>query len=171
MGTVLVAYASKHGSTAEIATAIGQKLGERGHIVEVRSAGDVRDVRNYDAVVVGSAVYMSHWQKDGLNLLKRYERDLRERQTWLFSSGPTGGSEKSDPVLAEARTSVTAVSPIKEVADRGERIGARGHATFPGKVGEEATGLLERWMPRGDWRDFDAIRKWADGISEELTTL
>jgi hypothetical protein len=41
-----------------------------------------------------------------------------------------------------------------------QRIGGRGHITFPGMLGDYATGLLERWLPRGDWRDMSAIRSW-----------
>ena len=168
MSKVLVAYATKHGSTAEIARAIGEVLAQSGHDVDVRSAADVGDVTAYDAAVIGSALYMGHWQREALDLLKRHEHVLRERPTWLFSSGPTGGSEKTEPALEQARASTTAIPPLKEVAQRAARIAARGHATFPGKVGEEATGLLERWLPRGDWRDFDAIRRWAGEISGEL---
>jgi menaquinone-dependent protoporphyrinogen oxidase len=168
MSKVLVAYATKHGSTAEIAQAIGEVLALSGHDVEVMSASDVHDVTAYDAAVIGSALYMGHWQREALNLLKRHERELRAYPTWLFSSGPTGGSDKTEPALEQAEASVTAIPPLKEVAQRAERISARGHATFPGKVGEEATGLLERWLPRGDWRDFDAIRRWAGEISGEL---
>ena len=74
MGSILVAYATKHGSTAEIAEAIGADLRERGHAVDVTSAHDVHDVSTYDAVVVGSAVYLGHWQKDALQRPDRRQR-------------------------------------------------------------------------------------------------
>ena len=49
-----------------------------------------------------------------------------------------------------------------------ERIGARGHATFPGRIEEGVSGIFSRWVPKGDWRDFDAIRDWADAIAADL---
>lgn len=171
MSKVLVAYATKHGSTGEIARAIGEVLAQSGHDVDVVSAANVGDVTAYDAAVIGSALYMGHWQRQALDLLKRHERELRACPTWLFSSGPTGGSDKTEPALEQAQASPGAIPPLKEVAQRAERISARGHATFPGKVGEEATGLLERWLPRGDWRDFDTIRRWASTIAGELAAV
>ena len=168
MSAILVAYGSKHGSTAEIDEAIGERLRTRGHTVDIRPAGEVRDVAGYDAIVVGSGVYMFHWQKDAMNLVKRHEAALRSRPTWLFSSGPTGGSEKADAAVEEALRSPSAFPAPKEVAQRMERIGARGHATFPGAAGEGMGGIFERWVPKGDWRDFDAIRAWADVIADEL---
>ena len=168
MSKILVAYATKHGSTAEIADAIGRRLLERGHDVEVRPAQEIRDACEYDALVIGSALYMFHWQKPAMNLLKRCEGELRARPTWLFSSGPTGGSPRADAALDEVRRSPTTYPPIKEVARRMERIGARGHATFPGRAGDDMGGFFERWIPKGDWRDFDAIRDWADAIADEL---
>jgi menaquinone-dependent protoporphyrinogen oxidase len=67
--TILVAYATKHGSTGEIAEVIGRRLRERGHRVDVRVAREVTDVASYDAAIIGSAVYMFHWQKDAMNLV------------------------------------------------------------------------------------------------------
>jgi menaquinone-dependent protoporphyrinogen oxidase len=168
MTQLLVAFASKHGSTTEIAEALAEELRSRGYDVDLAAARDVRDVTPYGAVVIGSAVYMGHWLKDAINLVKHNERDLRERPTWLFSSGPTGGSPDSDAAVIETLANPTAKVPINEVADRFRRIGARGHVTFPGRVSEEANGLLERWMPRGDWRDFGAIKAWAGDIASEL---
>jgi menaquinone-dependent protoporphyrinogen oxidase len=168
MRRLLVAFGTKHGSTEEIAAAIAAALSARGHEVDLLAAADVRDLNRYDAVVIGSAVYMGHWQKEAMNLLKRHERELRDRPTWLFSSGPTGGTPDSDALVARARSAPTEPSPIKDVADRLRHIGARGHATFPGRISEEMTGLLERWMPRGDWRDFVSIEAWATQIAGEL---
>jgi menaquinone-dependent protoporphyrinogen oxidase len=163
----LVAYASKHGSTTEIAEAIGAVLRERGLETDVRPAREVRDVGGYRLVVVGSALYMGKWQSDATDFLKRFERELKTRPTWLFSSGPTGGTPEAEAKVAEANASPERVPPPGDVTKRGERIGARGYATFGGSLGvtEEVTGLFERWIPRGDWRDFDAIRAWATAIA------
>jgi menaquinone-dependent protoporphyrinogen oxidase len=168
MSRILVAYATKHGSTAEIADVIGEVLAARGHAVDVVPARDVRDVGPYDAVIVGSAVYMYHWQRDSMNLLRRHESALRQRPTWLFSSGPTGGSAEGDAVLQRVRDAPTEEGPLKEVAERGERIGIRGHATFAGKIDEGMKGFFARWIPKGDWRDFDVVSAWADEIGVEL---
>ena len=167
-GKVLVAFASKHGSTAEIAQAIGEAIGGVGLTADVRPAREVRALDEYSAVVVGSVVEMGHWQSDALDFVKRFERDLKVRPTWLFSSGPTGGSPEADALVARALSSPDAIPPTKDVAKWVAKIGARGHATFPGKVGPGVGGIFEKWVPKGDWRDFDAIKAWARAIGTEL---
>jgi menaquinone-dependent protoporphyrinogen oxidase len=168
MSAILVAYATKHGSTKEIAEVIGQRLRDHEHRVDVRSAETIADVSAYDAAIIGSAVYMFRWQKEAMNLLKRNVTELRQRPTWLFSSGPTGGSKEADAALEELRRSATDFPAPKEVQQQMPRIAARGHATFAGKAGDEMGGFFERWMPKGDWRDFDTVRVWADSVNTEL---
>lgn len=167
-GKVLVAFASKHGSTAEIAQAIGDTLGEVGLVADVRPVREVRSLNEYGAVIVGSVVQVGSWQGDALDFVKRFERDLMVRPTWLFSSGPTGGSPEAEALVKQALASPEAVPPPKDVAKRMARIGARGHVTFPGKVGEGVGGIFAKWVPKGDWRDFDAIKAWARAIGTEL---
>ena len=167
MTCTLVAFATKHGGTAEIAVAIGDGLRETGRNVDVLDAGEVRDIGPYDEVVVGSAVYMGKWQRDAVQFLERHERALTRVPTWLFSSGPTGGSADADAKLATVRAVSTRAPALPEVARLARRIGALGHATFPGRVGEEVNGLLERWLPRGDWRDMGAVREWGRSLAAQ----
>jgi menaquinone-dependent protoporphyrinogen oxidase len=166
MRRLLVAYASKHGSTAEIAEAIGEVLRGRGDEVEVRPVAEVRELTGVEGVVVGSAVYMGRWMAEGVEFLKRHERTLRNVPTWLFSSGPTGGSPDADAKVAEMGPVATG-RPVSNVARLADRIYTLGHVTFPGRVVPEMGGLFARWVPRGDWRDFGAIRAWAAGLFRE----
>ena len=164
--TALVAYATKHGSTAGIAEQIGVTLRARGIPTDVAPARDIRSIDDYGLVVVGSAVYMFRWQGDAVDFLKRFEEQLRQRPTWLFGSGPTGGSpeaeEKLDQILANQPP------PPGNVAKRVTRVGARGYRTFGGRVGPEMNGFFERRIPKGDWRDFDAVREWANEIADSV---
>jgi menaquinone-dependent protoporphyrinogen oxidase len=162
-GQVLVAYASKHGSTAGIAEALGAALRTRGLVTDVRPAAEVRSIDDYGLVVVGSAVYMFRWQGDAVDFLKRFRHELMSRPTWLFSSGPTGGDAKAEAKVVEILEQQPPVSG--NAAKLAEQIGVRGHRTFGGRAGEEMTGVFERWMPHGDWRDFDTIPAWADEIA------
>ena len=167
-GKALVAFASKHGSTAEIAQAIGDTLNELGLSADVRPAREVQTLDGYKAVIVGSCVEIGRWQGDALAFVKRFERELQARPTWLFSSGPTGGSREADAAVARAAASPEAIPPTKDIAKWAEKIGARGHATFPGKVGPEVGGFFAKWVPKGDWRDFEAIKAWAREIGAAL---
>ena len=163
---VLVAYASKHGATAEIAEKIGQVLRQQGLRADVLPADRVSDLTPYQAVVLGSAVYMFQWRKAAAAFLRANERALAERPVWLFSSGPT---EQGDPVQAtEGWRLPKALQPIAE------RIHARDMAVFHGALDPQRMNLIERWMiknvkaPVGDFRDWDAIASWAGAIADAL---
>jgi menaquinone-dependent protoporphyrinogen oxidase len=164
-GRVLVAYGTKHGATAAIAEAISNALRAAGLEVDVQRARRVRLLEPYRAVVLGSAVYAGRWRRDALRLLRRSE--LRERDVWLFSSGPVGES-KGDPGQFERMTRPPRVE--QAAAD----IGAHEHAVFGGMVAEDA-GFIRKKMARRippelrDLRDWDAIEAWAKAIAATLT--
>jgi menaquinone-dependent protoporphyrinogen oxidase len=159
---VLVAYASKHGATAEIAEAIADELRNQGHQADRLSAEDVGDVGAYDAVVLGSAVYTKRWRPSARKLLAREARALAQRPLWVFSSGPCG--EDPDPSWSEP----------PRIIKRVERLGAREHVVFGGRLPLEPSNFMERAMVKNtpaaqrDLRDWDEIRAWAAQIAREL---
>jgi menaquinone-dependent protoporphyrinogen oxidase len=160
---VLVTAASKYGSTAEIAEAIGTELAASGHDVDVRAPDDVASVEAYDAVVLGSAVYVGHWLEPVRKLIERERDALRQRAVWLFSSGPLG-----EPPMPAGDKAVE-IDPIVEAT------GARGHRLFNGKLDKHRLSFPERAVvfalrvAEGDYRDWDAIASWAREIAAELS--
>lgn len=162
MPTLLVAVASRHGATREIAEAVADTLRDEGLDVVVSDAADVADVSGYDAVVVGSAVYVGRWLEPARDLVHEHADDLAARPTWLFSSGPIG-----DPPKPEAEDAVQ----ISELADL---VRARGHRLFSGKLDRSALGFGERAVvlafraPEGDFRDWDEIATWSREIAAAL---
>jgi menaquinone-dependent protoporphyrinogen oxidase len=158
---VLVSAASKHGSTDEIARAIGDVLTERGIETEVTPPQEVTTVEGHDAVVLGSAVYAGRWMKEAKELVERSAGALADIDVWLFSSGPIGDPPKpeEDPV---------------DVAEIAERTGARGHRIFAGKLVKAQLGFGEKAIvmalraPEGDFRDWDEIRGWASEIADAV---
>jgi hypothetical protein len=87
---VLVCAASKYGATSEIAQAVTDVLAERGCEVTVLPPQEVGPVEEFNAVVLGSAVYMGQWMKPARELAERQATTLADRPVWLFSSGPVG---------------------------------------------------------------------------------
>jgi menaquinone-dependent protoporphyrinogen oxidase len=85
---VLVAYASKHGTTREVAEAVAGTLQELDFRVAVMEAAQVRDVTPYDAVVVGGGLYMGRWHTDASHLLKRHRSELAAKPLAVFGMGP-----------------------------------------------------------------------------------
>ncbi len=164
---ILVTAATEHGSTGEIAEAIGSALRHRGLEVEVIAPGDVGDVEAYDAVVLGSAVYAGHWLKPALDLVHRSGEALASRPVWLFSSGPVGDpSRKLVQQMAEEEP--------KQVATVRRATRARGHRMFAGKLERRRLSRPQRVAmtvfraPEGDFRDWPGIEAWADGIADDL---
>lgn len=163
MEKVLVVYASTMGSTAEIARAIGDQLTERGFEVDVLPTSKAPDAPHYDAVVVGSAVYLGHWDKRAMHYVQDQAPDLAERPTWLFQSGPCGPEASGQLLHTTHHLTQICVE-----------IGALPVKTFAGNLDRtRATSWLTRLMSTGklagDFRDWDAIRAWADGIADSLT--
>ena len=87
---VLVSAASRHGSTADIAASIVRVLHLRGLAADLVEPAEVRDLSEYDAVVLGSAVYAGRWMGPATDLVARCQSQLASRPVWLFSSGPVG---------------------------------------------------------------------------------
>jgi len=163
---VLVTAASMHGATAEIAQAIARTLSEQGLAVAVLPPGDVASVEEYDAVVIGSAVYVGHWLDAAKDLVNRCRDELVTRSVWLFSSGPVG-----DPAGKLARAMDT--DPADVVSIR-VATGALDHQMFAGKLDRKVltrpqrVSLLVFRGLEGDFRDWAAVRQWADGIAQQL---
>jgi len=161
---ILVTTASKHGATEEIGRAVGAELSTRGLEVTVSRVEDEGSIDGYDAVVLGSAVYLGKWMKSAKAFARRESDALAGRPVWLFSSGPVS----------------SAVSKPEDAGDRrdgdeiAEAVNARGHRLFAGKLDRSDLSVVERAAVRmakaadGDHRPWDEIRAWADGIAEEL---
>jgi menaquinone-dependent protoporphyrinogen oxidase len=162
---VLVAYASKRGSTAEIAEAIAEELRECGLVVDCVPADQVATVEPYDAVVLGSAVYIKHWRGDARRFLRHNADGLSRRSFWVFSSGPVGeGSDEIEQGWVEP----------PRIVERVEALGVREHVVFGGRVptppkNRLERALVERTTPKyRDCRDWREIRAWARAIGAAL---
>jgi menaquinone-dependent protoporphyrinogen oxidase len=164
---VLVAHASKRGSTAEIAQAIAEELRQAALDVDCRAAGEVSSLAGYEAVVLGSAVYMKRWQGDAKHFLRKHAEELSRLPFWVFSSGPIGDPDKAPDVSWQ--------EPPRLI-ERAQQLGARDHVVFGGRVPASPRGPLERAMVKGtpeqyrDMRDWEEIRSWARGIAFELSS-
>jgi menaquinone-dependent protoporphyrinogen oxidase len=162
--SVLVAYATRGGSTAEIAEWIGDELRTAGLSADVRPAAEVSDVTAYDAVVLGAAVYAAGWHNDARRFAHQFADAIRPRPVWLFSSGPLDTSAEE-----------TDLAPVPQAAVAVRSLSARGHITFGGKLSEEAHGWLGFIAKRmtkeghgGDFRNPQRVRGWARGIAAEI---
>ncbi len=163
---LLVAYASKHGATKEIAEKVGEMLRQGGLQADVLPVEQIRDVGPYQAVILGSAVYIGKWMKSACDFVKKHEVTLAQRPVWVFSSGPTG---EGDPVaLLDGWRLPEDQKPVID------RIHPREIVVFHGNIDPEHVNLIERTAvkaikkPFGDFRDWNAVTSWALSVAQVL---
>jgi len=168
---VVVVYASKHGSTQGIAEFIAEKLRQHGVQADARSVSDAPNPRDYDAIVIGSAVYMEHWLNEAVEFVRGNRTDLAGRPVWLFSSGPL----KLESVAIS--TDDPKLEP-KEIPEIREAIHPMDHRVFFGALDPGKLGFMHRTLrklpagraalPEGDFRNWSDIEAWTTGIAREL---
>ncbi len=159
---ILVTAASKHGSTEAIGREIELGLRSRGVYAEFCPPGDVTSLEDYDAVIIGSAVYGGHWIEPATTFVDTHSAALRKLPVWLFSSGPIGNPPKPDKDTID-------VEGVLRATD------AREHRVFAGRIEHSELSLVERAMVKvvhaedGDFRDWAAVRDWTFEIADALT--
>ena len=159
---VLVTWGSKLGGTAGIAAIIGETLRRHGHDVVAAPAREVHDLDEFDAAVIGGALYAFRWHRDARRFVDRHQDELRRIPVWFFSSGPLDDSAERDDI-----------PPRPGVLARMERVGALGHVTFGGRLEADVKGFPAQAMAKehaGDWRNPARIEAWADDVARALPT-
>ena len=140
----LVAYATEHGSTREVADAIGERLRERGLGVDVMDArATPPDLSGYDLVVLGGALYIGRWHHDAVAFLKQHRAELASKPLAVFGMGP---AKNAKPAFDAARVQLdhslarAAVTPGLT-------------AVFGGVVQPKRLRFPFSWMPASKARD------------------
>ena len=136
---------------------VATDLREEGLQVDLVPPNQVKRLDEHEAVVVGGALYASRWHRAAKRFVKRHTGELRERPVFFFSSGPLDDSAtKKD------------IPPVKGVQALMERVGAREHVTFGGRLSPDAKGFPASAMAKnraGDWRDPAQVRAWVRSIA------
>lgn len=185
MTKVLVVYGSRHGATRGIAERIGQVLRTEGIVAEVATADRVGEVRDVDAFVVGSCVYMGKWLDEPIEFIRHNVATLAARPLWLFSSGPLSGStaehDGADP-LADALGPAEGPGSggRRKIAELAAKTHPREHRVFlgaydPNDPPQTLSERLVRMMPAskgilpaGDFRDWEDVEAWAREIAASV---
>ena len=186
---ILVTYASRAGSTAEIAEAIGKTLtpsvltdsspifrtlenggGWEGAYVDVIPMTDVKDLSPYRAVVAGSAIRGSKWLPEAVTFIQSHRVELAKKPFAMFTVCITMAMKNAQNyragVLGWVAPVRALVTPLKE-------------GLFAGRL--DFTKLPVNWdtlmlrlsvalgiFPRGDHRDWNAVRAWAEELKSVL---
>jgi menaquinone-dependent protoporphyrinogen oxidase len=166
--TVLVAYASRRGSTREIAEWMAARLTAHGYDVHLDPLLGRENVSRFEAVVLGSPVYGGHWEDEAVGFVRRNAAALAGRPLWTFSVG----------WLAHHRGLLRSESwsDAAGLAELDRLLPARDHRFFAGALSPAELLLGQRTAFRlaggqyGDFRDWAAIDGWVDQIAYELAT-
>jgi menaquinone-dependent protoporphyrinogen oxidase len=159
--SVLVAYATRSGSTQEVAEVIAATLRERELTVNIQSMREVYTLEGYGTVVLGAPLYLFHWHKDALHFLARHRAALTARPVAVFALGPFHDEEKE---YQEARRQLD-----RELA-KFPWLTPTAIAIFGGKFDPQKLSFplnlvpaLKR-MPASDARNWTVIRSWASEL-------
>jgi menaquinone-dependent protoporphyrinogen oxidase len=161
---VLLAYASKYGSTREVAEAIAQAMQKKGLVVDLQHASQVRSLKDYDAVILGAPLYLYRWHKHALQFLKRHEKELKAMPAAAFAIGPSfNGDEKEWLETRDQFRKELAKFPWFKPIEA-EVMGGKfdpANLAFPMKY-------FLKDLPAADLRDWDAIATWAAEVAVKL---
>jgi len=165
MSKILVGYATKYGSTQEVASFIADVLQEGGKEADLRELRRVTSLEGYSAAVVGAPFYMFKWLKDARKFLSRHQGALEKMPVAVFALGPTDMTEdeRNQPETYEQLDKALKVYPWLKPVDQ-KLFGGKfdpANLKFP-------MSIFMGQMPANDIRDWDVIRGWAEGLVEKL---
>src|SRR5690625_1946217 len=144
-----------------MAGTIGEVMRGRGLEVDVLALEEVTDVREYDAVIVGTAVYMGHWITKEREILTKHRLAVLDSLVWLYNASP---------IAVHAEVNLMNVEELLQLVD------AREHKLFRGSIARRNLSVAERLLIMslgvndGDYRDWAEIRAWADEVARDLTS-
>jgi menaquinone-dependent protoporphyrinogen oxidase len=161
----LVGYATRFGSTQQVAEAVAATLRECGLEVDIQPLRKVRTLAGYSVVVLGAPLFMFHWHKDALRFLSQHRQALTERPVAVFALGPTHephDEEEWKDSSAQLDKELAKFPWFTPVALK----------MFGGKYDPAKLRFPINWLagkePASDLRDWTAIRAWAADLKPIL---
>lgn len=164
--SILVTYATRYGSTQEVAGAIAATLRERGLEVDLQPMRKVQTLAGFRAIVMGAPLYIGRWHKDARKFLSQYQEAFTQRPVAIFTLGPAQSKDKDwGPVHAQLDQELARYPWLTPVALE----------LFGGKYDPAKLNFLDKLlasfpasplyqMPASDLRDWTAIRTWANNL-------
>ena len=167
---ILVTYASRAGSTAGIAEAIGKSLSEGGALVDVLPMNDVNDLSVYEAVVAGSAIRGSKWLPEAVQFIQTHRSTLTQKRFAMFTVCITMAMKNAENYRAGVLGWVAPVRAMVKPMSEGLFAGMLDFSKLPFNWDTLMLRLSVALgvFPRGDHRDWNAVRAWAEGLKSVL---
>ncbi len=169
-GKILVTYATRGGSTAGVAQAIGETLAANGAEVEVLAMQEVRDLAPYAAVVAGSAIRDRKWLPEAMQFMQIHRSALSARPFAAFlvcmTLGMRNPERYREGVAAWLEPVRALVRPVSEGLFAGV-LDLRKVDSLGDRLKFRLSVALGVWS-EGDHRDWEAIRAWAASLAPKL---
>jgi menaquinone-dependent protoporphyrinogen oxidase len=165
--SILVTYATRYGSTQEVAEAVAAALREAGHEVDLQPLRKVGALEKYSLVVLGAPLYIGHWHKEAHRFLEQQRAALAQRPVAVFALGPLHEAEEQwrnvslqlDKELAKH----TWLAPAATAIFGGKYDPAKLRLSDKVLAMAPASPLYQ--IPACDLRDWAAIRLWTEGLA------
>jgi menaquinone-dependent protoporphyrinogen oxidase len=167
--SVLFAFATNYGSTYKIAEVIAEVLSAEGFKVDLKFADNITgDLTKYDAVILGSSIYIENWNADAVAFLDDYKTELATKKVAYYCVCGILGMDLGGKEQEYAQNYIT------KIADSFPEIVPKEAAAFAGAVDYRILNFKDWWllhlmfMPRGNWTDYSAVVSWAYDVSDKL---
>lgn len=163
---ILVTYASRSGSTAEIAEFISKILAENGAQVDLLPMQEVHDISPYCAIVAGSAIRKSKWLLEAMQFVQTHQAELSRRPFATFTVCITLAMSNGDQYRHAVAGWVAPVRAQVRPVSEGLFAGRMDFTKLPFNFDTLKLRLTVALgiFPKGDRRDWNAIRAWAKSI-------
>jgi menaquinone-dependent protoporphyrinogen oxidase len=167
MNKILVTYATRAGSTFEVAVIVAEVLRATGATVDVKYVRAVHELKGYDAVVIGSAIRMGQWLPEAVEFVKVNRETLSHIPTAYFLV--SGFLREDSPEMRQR--ALAYLDPVRKILEP-TSIGL-----FAGKMDYSKMDWIDRSIAeavsssQGDWRNWEAIRSWAHDLLPALSRV
>jgi menaquinone-dependent protoporphyrinogen oxidase len=160
-GTILVAYASRYGSTREVAESIAGTLREQQLRVDVRAAAEIDDLDGYAGVVLGGGIYIGRWHREARGFVRHFADELCDLPVAVFALGPVDAVAEHRADSEKQFRSTVEKLPFEPIAS----------VVFGGVIDPATLHFPFNRMPAADLRDWDEIRAWALDLADALAMV
>jgi menaquinone-dependent protoporphyrinogen oxidase len=161
---ILIAYASRLGSTREIAQVIGKVLARRGIGVEVRPVEEVEHLEGYQAVMVGSPIREGQWLPEARDFVQTHRDALRQLPLVYFAVSGL----MSNPTPEHFHEVYGYLSEVRAMAEPWEVGIFAGSLDYDRLEPHQLVKVLSKGLPKGDFRRWQDVQAWAEDVADRL---
>ena len=163
---ILITYASRTGSTAQVAEAIYKTLTQVGEETELVPMQDVNDLSLYHAVIIGSPIRKSRWLPEAMQFLQTHRAGLAHKRVATFTVCITLAMSNEERYQQAVREWIAPVRAMAQPVSEGLFAGRLDFNKLPWTLDTllfrvtVALGIL----PKDDHRDWMTVHAWAQGL-------